>query len=64
MWDFTEGIHIEKIVLSIGAGDEGGKRDETEGTMGPRRRAFWVVVRTGIERAEANRSSFWVVRTL
>jgi hypothetical protein len=55
---------MEKEVLSIGAGLLSGIRLRTEGTMGPRRGAFWVVVRTGMERAAAMRRSFCVVRTL
>ena len=46
-----------KAVLSMGGKEEGGKREESSGQVGPRREAFWVVVWVGMERICAGKRS-------
>ena len=57
----TEGMNMEKRVLSWGSE---GRSLAREGTVGPSFAEVWVVVTTGMERAFANLRSFCVVRTL
>lgn len=59
--DATDGINMEKRVLSWG-GD--GRREARDETVGPSLDEVWVVVMVGIERRLANVMSFCVVRTL
>lgn len=52
---------MEKSVLST-TEVSGGRESSVQ--RGPRRAAFWVVARTGMERISAALSSFWVVDML
>lgn len=61
----SEGSHMLNKVLSTWALHKGwDKNGVSSETVGPRRVAFWVVKRYGMERAWAARRIFWVVRTL
>lgn len=61
----SEGSHMLNKVLSTWALHKGwDKKGVSSETVGPRRVAFWVVKRYGIERAWAARRIFWVVRML
>jgi len=56
-----EGTHMLKAVLSTCSTDEG---IGSSAQVGPRRAAFWVVQKMGMERMSAAFRSFWVVRML
>ena len=70
----SDGVEEEKVLADSGdphretrfidVCDGGGEMGRSSVHVSPRRARFWVVAKTGMERMEAKRRSFWVVRIL